>query len=267
MVFGNLRLALAPVAVLSGGLFLALSASATVVGTLGTGTSGSITVTNTSLFFNLDPIALGGGTANSDVTNATALSFVGCPPPGTAGTAGCLPVADGITINNADLTSTPPSLANQNTFLTFNGFPNLVFSETQIGPGSSNTNCAAANANGLSCSVFAGSPIILTFSNGSSFVGLSVSGKASDTGVGGLPGGTNYTGGFTEFIAGQTPLQLQNFFCPGGVCGSASLTVNNVAGSFVASTVPEPDTAFLSSLGIVMLLVGARFRKSHGTRI
>jgi hypothetical protein len=265
----RVRLALAPVAILAGGLFLASSVSAAVVGTLGTGTSGTVTVSLNSAFFNLDPAATGGG--NSDVTNGTTLGFAGCAFTGSpnTGNAGCLAAQEGITVNNADLTLTVPSAANANTFLTFAAHPNLVFSiHYPPGPGSANTDCSTANTNGASCSVFAGSPIVLTFENGDTVAGLSVVGNASDTGVGGLPTGSSYAGGFTEFLTqllpngmAPTPLNIQNYFCSGvnpghgNVCQPAdfsstnSISVPDVGGSFTATVVPEPNTLALLLIG------------------
>jgi len=281
MTFRNLRLALAPVAVLSGGLLLVSNASASVINTLLSGSSGNVTVSLNSVIFNADSAAVGGG--NSDVASGTTLAFTGCD--GTLGHPGCLSAQEGITVNNADLSSTPPAAANANTFLTFAAHPNLVFSiNWPPGPGSANTDCSTANSNGLSCSVFAGSPIILTYANGNTFVGLGVSGRASDTGVGGLATGSTYTGGFSQFFTSllpngtaPTPLNIQNYFCTGsnpghgntcvaGDFSSGKSIMSSQSGTFTAANVPEPSSVFLGSLGIVMLLVGARFRKSHGTR-
>jgi hypothetical protein len=277
---------------LSCGLFLFVqTASAGVMGGLLTGSSGNVTVSLTSLTFNTDSAAIGGG--NSDVSTGTTLSFAGCAT-GVLGSPGCLSQQEGVTINNSDLTLSAPSLANANTFLTFAAHPNLVFSiNWPPGPGSTNTNCAATTGvNGASCSVFAGSPIILTFSNGDTFVGLSVSNasnpaKVSDTGVAGLATSTStYTGGFSEFLTATlpngmapTPQNIQLYFCPdfvtnGNACSAADFNssrtiTSSQSGTFnaVFTNVPEPSSVFLGSLGIVMLLVGTRFRKSHGTRI
>jgi hypothetical protein len=170
-------------------------------------------------------------------------------------------------------------VADQNTFLTFASHPNLVFSMNYPpGPGSTNTNCATANANGLSCSVFAGSPIILTYNNGNTFVGLSVNGKASDSGVGGLATGSSYNGGFSQFLTtplpngnAPTPLNIQLYFCPSGTCTAADFAsgrsiTSSQSGSFTATNVPEPSSVFLSSLGILMLLAGTGLRKVYGSR-
>jgi hypothetical protein len=190
-----------------------------------------------------------------------------------------LSVEEGLVLNNADLTLTAPSAADSNTFLSFAAHPNIVYSiNWPPGPGTANTNCATANANGLSCSVFAGSPIVLTYENGHTVMGISMSGKASDMGRAGLASGTNYSGGFSEFVStllpngmAPTPQNLQLFFCPTGTCTPADLTSGksitiSQSGSFTATpssvTVPEPST--LSSLSVLMLLIGAlskRYRR------
>jgi hypothetical protein len=286
MKFRYWRLVLAPVAIAAGGLLLVSDASASVMGTLLTGSSGTVTVSLNSAVFNSDPAATGGG--NSDVSNGTVLSFAGCS--GVINSAGCLTSTttnrEGVTVNNADLTLTTPSPADANTFLTFAAHPNLVYSiNFPPGPGSPNTNCALANANGLSCSVFAGSPIVLTFDNGNTFVGLGVTGRASDTGVAGLATGSTYTGGFSEFfttpimvggvLVAPTPDNIQHFFCPTGVCQTGDFLsgrsiTSSQSGTFTAtpvSGVPEPSAVLLSSMGILMLLVGRMLRKGSRTRV
>jgi len=278
MTFRDLRLYLAPVAVLTGGLLLVSNASASVINTLLSGSTGNVTVSLSSVIFNNDPAALPLGTCttslgkgcNSDVAAGTSLAFTGGP----------LTTGEGIYVNNNDLTLSAPSAADANTFLTFASHPNLVFSIVwPPGPGSPNTNCATANANGLSCSVFAGSPIILTYANGNTFVGLGVHGSASDTGVGGLATGSSYTGGFSQFFTSllpngtaPTPQNIQLYFCPSGTCVAADFTsgksiTSSQSGTFTASNVPEPTPLFLSSIGILLLLVGSRVRKSQRTRV
>jgi len=276
MTLGNLRMYLAPVAVLTGGLLLVSNASASLMGTVLTGSTGNVTVSLSSVIFNPDPAAVGGG--NSDVANGTGVTFAGCAS-GVLGSPGCLSAGEGVTVNNNDLTLTAPSAANANTFLTFAAHPNLVFSMVwPPGPGSANTNCATANSNGLSCSVFAGSPIILTYANGNTFVGLGVHGNASDAGVGGLATASTYTGGFSEFFTqtlpngnAPTPQNIQLYFCPSGTCVAADFTsgkniTSSQSGTFTATNVPEPSPVVLSSIGILLLLAGARIRKSHGTQ-
>ena len=250
------------------------NASASIIDTLLTGSTGNVTASLNSVVFNPDPAGIGGG--NSDVANGTNLKFLGCPS-GVLGSPGCLFAQEGVTVNNADLTLSAPSAANANTFLTFAAHPNLVYSiNWPPGPGSSNTNCATANANGLSCSVFAGSPAILTYANGNTFIGLGVTGKASDTGVGGLATGSNYTGGFSVFFTQRlpngmtpTPENIQLYFCPTGVCQASDFAsgrsiTSSQSGTFTAtpaSTVPEPATISMSLLGALLVAVGSLRRK------
>jgi hypothetical protein len=75
MTFGNLRMYLAPVAVLTGGLLLVSNASASIMGTVLTGSTGNVTVSLANVFFNVDPAAIGGG--YSDVANGTSVTFTG----------------------------------------------------------------------------------------------------------------------------------------------------------------------------------------------
>ena len=158
-------------------------------------------------------------------------------------------------------------------FLTFAAHPSLVYSLAALGPGSAVTNCALANSNGLSCSVFAGSPIILTYNNGGTSVSLAVSGKASDTGTGGLAAGSTYIGSFIDPLnsplpngLAPTPLNIQLYFCPSGTCVAADFTsgrsvTSTQAGSFFATAVPEPATLGLTG-GAIMLLGFLRRRKT-----
>jgi hypothetical protein len=258
---GKLYLGIAAV----GSVLFVPNASATVMGTLLSGSTGTVTATLSNVVFNNDPSAqplgvcttsLGKG-CNSDVATSTSLSFVGGP----------LVTAEGIYVNNNDLTLTAPSAADANTFLTFAAHPNLVFSISwPPGPGSANTDCSTANANGLSCSVFAGSPGVLTYQNGHTVVSLGVAGKASDTGVGGLAAGSNYTGGFSQTYTdllpngtAPTPRNIQLYFCPTGVCQPSDFTsgrslTSSQSGSFTASAVPEPQTTALVLGGLLVLL-------------
>jgi hypothetical protein len=258
-------------------LLLVSNASATVTNTLLTGSTGTVTATLANLTFNNDPSALPSGTCtttlgrgcNSDVATQTNLSFTGGP----------LVTGEGIYVNNNDLTLTAPSASDANQFLTFSMHPNLVFSISwPPGPGSSNTNCATANANGLSCSVFAGAPAVLTYLNGDTFIGFAVHGQVSDTGVAGLATGSSYTGGFSEFFTQllpngmtPTPQNIQLYFCPSGTCTPAdfasgrSITTSQ-SGTFTATTVPEPATTALVLGGVLLLLGKVGMRRFNRSR-
>jgi hypothetical protein len=260
-----------------GSLLFVSNASATVTNTLLTGSTGTVTATLTNLTFNNDPSALPTGTCttslgrgcNSDVATQTNLSFIGGP----------LATGEGIYVNNNDLTLTAPSASDANQFLTFASHPNLVFSISwPPGPGSANTNCATANANGLSCSVFAGAPAVLTYENGDTSISFSVHGNVSDTGVAGLAAGSTYVGGFSEFFTqvlpngmAPTPQNIQLYFCPSGTCTPAdfasgrSLTTSQ-SGTFTASAVPEPGTTALMLGGILLLLGRVGMRRFNRSR-
>jgi hypothetical protein len=63
-----------------------------------------------------------------------------------------------------------------------------------------------------------------------------------------------------------TPLNIQLYFCPTGTCqpsdfASGKTITTSQSGSFTASAVPEPSSISFGSLGIAMLLIGARLRK------
>ncbi|MDE3168100.1 MAG: PEP-CTERM sorting domain-containing protein, partial [Acidobacteriota bacterium] len=120
--------------------------------------------------------------------------------------------------------------------------PSLDFVLTGIGPGSSNTNCAAATAPGSTCSVFAGSPFILTFDGvGTTTVGLSTRGTVTDS-----IGTTNWLGGFsTQF--NLTPAQIQGLFATAGQISST------YSAQFTLTAVPEPVTTGLIGSGLIAL--------------
>jgi hypothetical protein len=263
MAHRNSPLAWALAAVLAGGLLLASNASASVINTLLTGSTGTETISLNSAIFNNDPAALPSGVCtttlgrgcNSDVSTSTSLSFTGGP----------LATGEGVYVNNNDLTLTAPSASDANQFLTFASHPNLVFSINSLGPGSANTNCATTNSNASApCSIFAGSPLILSYVNGHTAESLGVSGRASDLGVAGLAGGSTYSGGFSQSFTdllpngtAPTPQNIQLYFCPSGTCVAADFTsgksiTSSQSGTFTATapmnTVPEPGTLLLTLL-------------------
>jgi hypothetical protein len=228
------------------------SASASVIGTLFTGSSGQITVTTTSITWNADASGLPVGSWNGDVTTGTDLTFLGCT--GGLGDPGCLSVREGIDINHlAPLVSgvTPFPIDG---FLTFAAHPLLDFTLTGVSPGSANLNCSGL-AIGQSCSVIAGSPIILTLLTGNrTSVQMSMFGTATD----GSSGPTSYwTGGFSATLPTMTPAAVEAFFAanPDG-----SLSASN-SGSFFATTVPEPVSMALIGGGLLALAMIRRRKR------
>ncbi len=240
------------------GLVIAVSsmsvASATPSGVLNVGGNGTATASLTGLAFSIDPAAVPAGSGNASVGAGTNLLFIGGP----------LFINEGILINSGNPVD-PTALLNPN-FLRFASHANLVFDVEQFGPGSSNTNCVALAIN-ASCSVFAGSPLVLTRTNTGTNASLSVSGRASDTGVGGLATGSFYVGQFSNPIIGNlpngdapTPENIQKYFCPSGTCtptdfASGRSVSSPFGGQFQVTVVPEP-----ASMGLVGLsLFGAAF--------
>ena len=240
-------------------------ASATVINNLNIGTGGSVTVTLSSATFNPDPSSTPPGPPwNAEVATGTNLSFLGGP----------LLVTEGIDISSPLTASSIPVTD----FLTFAAHVNLVFSLTSIGPGSSNTNCATAVNVGDSCSVFPGSPIILTRTSTGTSASFTVSGKASDTGNAGLASGSSYNGSFSQPLvqplpngAAPTPQNIQLYFCPSGTCTAADFSSGKsistpFSGNFFATVVPEPQTTALVLGGLLVLLGRVGMRRFNRSR-
>src|SRR5581483_6668739 len=87
-----------------------------------------------------------------------------------------------------------------------------------------NTNCQALGI-GQSCSLYNGSPLILTFVPGGTSAGFTFHGRVSD-GTTSAP----YTGAFSSFLTGTqngvtlTPAGIQNYFCPIQPCTQLELS-------------------------------------------
>jgi hypothetical protein len=199
-----------------------LICSAAVSGNLNTGGSGNIVITINGISF----------TPSETVVGGTTVRFDGCPT-GTLGTAGCLAPNENLTVAGFT-TSTPLPLAN---FITFAGNGSshkpLSFNVESIDPGLTNTNCQTLSI-GQSCSLYSGSPIILTAVPGGTSLGLSFHGHATD-GTASAP----YTGAFSSFLTGTqngvtlTPAGIQNYFCPIQPCTQPELsdTTKSISGS------------------------------------
>lgn len=256
-------------------LVFMVGASATIIGDLKTGTGSTATVSLTNITWNPDPSANPAGPPwNAQVSNGTSLTFAGCPS-GVLGTAGCLDAApfgptEGVQFTNLSMANAPPPPL---PFITFAGngvtHATLVYTLTQLGPGSSNTNCAGLTI-GQSCSVFAGSPIILTDEPTGTNISLSVMGTASDG-----AGSSNWLGllsvPFTKTLpngTAPTPQNIQLFFCPSGTCTPADFTSGKTlssphAGDFIASAVPEPGTISMALIGLGLSALAFRKRKDR----
>jgi hypothetical protein len=167
--------------------------------------------------------------------------FAACS--GVLGTPGCLDSgaftpAEGIEVANNVPIVAGAGLAPNNPFLQFagNGVTHaaILYTATAVGPGSANTNCAAVVNVGDSCSLFAGSPIILTKSGTGTTITFSVVGTVTDG-----AGSSTWVGQFTGMVANQSPSQIQSFFCPSGTCQAADFTSGrsvtmSQSGDFVA---------------------------------
>ena len=132
-------------------------------------------------------------------------------------------------------------------FMTFTG-STLDFVLSSLGPGSSNTNCSGL-AIGASCSVFAGSPFLLTnLGGGTTAIGLTATGTVTDGGV-----TTSWTGAFTtqlNLYAATIQMDINN----GDTISSTH------SGQFVVSSVPEPNTVTMLFLG-GLALMGTKLRR------
>ncbi len=215
------------------------TAMATAIGPLSVAncSGGGVTVSATSITWT--PAGTVAGTGCIDTGIGTNVTYSG----GTLGA--------GVQGNIKNLTASGPSTTDQ--FMTFQG-TTLDFVLTSLGPGSSNTNCSGL-AQGASCSVFAGSPFLLTnLGNGSTGVSLTASGSVTDTGV-----TTFWTGAFT------TQLNLDAATIQADILGGQSISSTHSA-QFTIASVPEPTTLSMLLLGGVALM-GSKVRKLRRPKV
>ncbi len=226
----------------------AMPSYATVVGVLNIGENGSITVTSSSITFNENDTS--GGSA--EVANGTTLTYAGSP---------ALANGDPIDINGGAAIS-PTGAGDQgpgsyavNALVTFPDQPTLSITLNDFGPGSMNTDCAAATANGDSCSPSTPggpSPIVLTYLDGQTIASLAVNGTATDNG--GVTT-TSLSGGFSTVID-QTPAELAT---------ETSFATNSVIDGKLTLSAATPEPRAISFIGLACLFMGiviAKRRKS-----
>jgi hypothetical protein len=229
-------------------LFTAQPSFASVSGELLTGGNGTLTISATALTFTPNDTT----GYSTEVAAGTNLAFAGCS--GVLGSAGCLTQGEGVDINGGTTITTLGPITD---FLTFATTPSLVYSLTGYEPGSANTNCAALTV-GESCSVFAGSPVVLTLeSGGKTAAELGVYGTVTD-GTGPSP----WTGLFTATVNHETPAQLQALILAG-----QAITHTHSGDFTVTSTVPEPRLISLAILAMFFLAIVVQKRRKSGTSL
>jgi hypothetical protein len=219
---------------------------ATVAGELLTGGTGTLTWSETSLQFTPNDHGF-----SAEVAAGTNLTFAGCAS-GTLGTPGCLSQGEGLDVNGGAAINSLGPIAD---FLTFASHPSLVYSLGGYDAGSSNTSCATLTV-GQSCSILAGSPVVLTLESGNKTdAELGVFGTVMD----GVGPSTNWTGAFTATV-NKTPAQIQAL-----LLGGHSITHTHSGDFTVASSsdTPEPRLISMAALAAFLFMIALRRRRQN----
>lgn len=219
-------------------------ASAAVIGHLDVANcpGGGVTVTATTIDWTQPTDAGNGCIVTGQNTNITY----------TSGTLG--PGATGTILDLNAATDVFPLVD----FMTFASAPGLHFDLSTLGPGPTNTGCAATlDVNAPACAVFSGSPFILQATATGTSVTLSATGIARDA----SSTTSTWSGAYTTQIAGVTPAQIQATILRGGS------ETSTYSGDFVinvsSSPVPEPGTVGTMLLGGLGLAAGCFRRKRN----
>jgi hypothetical protein len=215
-------------------LLAALPAFASVVGTvtLSSCAGGGVTVSNGTIdfFAPTEPGLPHNGCATTG--GLTDLSFAG----------GTILPGQAATIN--DLGLDPAAVANAG-FISFVSAPSLAFNLTLLGPGNPSTACPTSlSPSGVSCSVLAGSPFILTTTPTGTTVTLPASGTVSDA----VSSNSTFIGSFTTQIIDVTPASIQ-----ASVQAGNSVTSTFSFAADVTPGVPEPASLVLIGIGLAAI--------------
>jgi hypothetical protein len=186
----------------------------------------------------------GGGMSLS----ATSITWL---PAGTVAGTGCIATGAGTNLTYSGGTLGPGDIGNiQNVtsgggaidqFMTFQG-TSLDFVLTTLGPGSANTNCAALTI-GQSCSVFAGSPFVLTDVGLSTVISFAAGGTVTDGGL------SDWAGAFSTQV-NFTAAQIQTTILGDGTLTSTQSGQFSLQEITQSQPVPEPSSLLLLAFGL-----------------